>query len=87
MKKMMTAIALLTLLGATPAAIAKDKTLKNKESQQSSVQENANRVQNADGTFQGKPVVKGPANWHHANASANTGASSGESGSSAVGTR
>lgn len=84
MKKLMMGVALLALLGATPAAIAKDKAAKalNSSDVQSSAQENANRERNDDGTYQGKPVVQGPANWH---SSASSGASSGEAGSGATG--
>ncbi len=83
MKKIMIGVALATLLGATPAALAKDKATKPlKGADQSSMDENANRHKDADGTFQGKPVVQGPANWH---SSASTGASTGEAGSSGSG--
>jgi hypothetical protein len=81
MKTLVIGAVLAALLSAAPA-IAKDKqSLKGKEPQQSSAmdQENANRTQNPDGTFQGKPVVQGPADWH--NSSASSGASSGEAGS------
>lgn len=33
-----------------------------------------------DGTFQGKPVVKGPANWHAQAGASSTGSSTGEAG-------
>jgi hypothetical protein len=85
MKTLILGVALAALLSAAPA-IAKDKqSLKGSDAQQSSAmdQENANRTQNPDGTFQGKPVVQGPADWH--NSSASSGASSGESGSDASG--
>jgi hypothetical protein len=81
MKTLIMGAALAALLSAAPA-IAKDKqSLKSTEPHQSSAmaQENANRTQNPDGTFQGKPVVQGPADWH--NSSASSGASSGEAGS------
>ncbi len=89
MRNLLVGVALVALLGASPA-LAKDKqSLKSESSGQSSAMtdENANRLQNEDGTFQGKPVVKGPANWHSANAgssgsSASTGGSTGEAGSS-----
>ncbi len=84
MKNFVTGIALAALLGAAPA-VAKDKasSMKGEGGQQSaSAEENANRLQNDDGTFQGKPVVQGPANWQSAYPSS-TGASSGESGSAA----
>lgn len=80
MKNLMICVALAALLGATPAAMAKDsptKALKDQGADSTSM-ENANRHQNDDGTFQGKPVVQGPANWH--SGSASTGASSGEAG-------
>jgi hypothetical protein len=85
MKKLMIGVAVAALLGATPAAIAKDKASKSLKSQgmeQSSSEENANRLQNEDGTFQGKPVVQGPAKWNDLNASASSGASTGEGGAS-----
>jgi hypothetical protein len=84
MKNLMIGVALATLLGATPAAMAKDTSTKALKSQgaAASSMENANRHQNDDGTFQGKPVVQGPANWH--DGSASTGASSGEAGSSVM---
>lgn len=85
MKTLVMGAALAALLSAAPA-IAKEKTgLKGKEPQQSSKmldQENANRLQNDDGTFQGKPVVQGPADW---SSSASSGASSGEAGSGSSG--
>ncbi|WP_072392514.1 hypothetical protein [Hyphomicrobium sp. CS1GBMeth3] len=49
-------------------------------------QQAQNREPGDDGDFQGKPVVKGPADWHGkvgsvSEGSATTGASSGEAGS------
>lgn len=87
MNRMIVGAALIAALGASPV-IAKDKALKDQGAQKSSSisQEDQNRFQNPDGTFQGKPVVQGPANWKSAasgsgSGSASTGASSGESGS------
>jgi hypothetical protein len=80
MKKLIAGIALAALLGATPS-MAKDKRAKAMDetggAKAAAVDENANREKNADGTFQGKPVVQGPADW----SSAAAGASSGEAGS------
>jgi hypothetical protein len=79
MKKLITGIALAALLGAAPA-VAKDKRAKAMDeaggAQSAAMDENANREKNEDGTFQGKPVVQGPADW----SSAASGASSGEAG-------
>lgn len=85
MNRMIVGAALIAALGASPV-IAKDKALKDQGAQKSSSisKEDQNRFQNPDGTFQGKPVVQGPANWKSAasgSGSASTGASSGESGS------
>ncbi|HEX2841085.1 hypothetical protein [Hyphomicrobium sp.] len=90
MRDLLMGVALAALLGASPA-LAKDKQpLKSEGAGQSSAMtdENANRLQNEDGTFQGKPVVKGPANWHSASSgssgsSASSGGSTGEAGSTA----
>jgi hypothetical protein len=81
MKKLITGIALAALLGAAPA-LAKDKRAKAMDDEagagkSAATQEDANRLQNEDGTFQGKPVVQGPADW----SSAASGASTGEAGS------
>lgn len=83
MKTVMMGIALAALLGAAPVAMARD-TAKPLKSQSQSSMENANRTQNPDGTFQGKPVVQGPAHWQDADRSASSGTSSGESGSGAA---
>lgn len=83
MKTVMMGIALAALLGAAPVAMAKDTSMPMKSQSQSSL-ENANRMQNPDGTFQGKPVVQGPAHWQDADRSASSGTSSGESGSRSV---
>lgn len=90
MRNLLVGVALVALLGASPALAKEKQTLKSEGAGQSSAmsEENANRLQNEDGTFQGKPVVKGPANWHNANAgssgsSASSGASTGEAGSTA----
>jgi hypothetical protein len=80
MKTLITGIALAVLLSAAPA-IAKDTRAKamgdDTAAHSATLDENANRHRNDDGTFQGKPVVQGPAHW----SSAASGASSGESGS------
>jgi len=90
MRHVITGLALIAALGAAPA-IAKDKNaLKQTTTEQSgsATQENANREKNDDGTFQGKPVVQGPADWSSAAApgsgSASSGASSGEAGSGMI---
>lgn len=88
MIKLSTGIAAALLLAALPAT-AKDKTTKHMKSdltpEQSQIlkQEGQNREPGEGGTFQGKPVVEGPANWKsvHAGSSASTGTSSGEAGS------
>lgn len=69
--------AALAAFALTVPALAADKKASSLKNQESSAQENANREKNDDGTFQGKPVVQGPANW---NDSASTGSSSGEAG-------
>ncbi len=43
-------------------------------------QKGQNREPGPDGTFQGKPVVKGPANWHVQSGTSSTGSSTGEAG-------
>lgn len=90
MRNLLVGVALVALLGASPALAKEKQTLKSERAGQSSAMtdENANRLQNEDGTFQGKPVVKGPANWKSANkgssgSSATSGASTGEAGSTA----
>jgi hypothetical protein len=85
MKNVVIGVALAALLSVTPAALAKDKSakaLKSQDAEQSSMDENANRGKNDDGTFQGKPVVQGPADWSGVHSSASAGSSSGEGGSS-----
>ncbi|MGE0023007.1 MAG: hypothetical protein AB7S70_05170 [Hyphomicrobium sp.] len=92
MRHVITGLALIAALGAAPA-IAKDKkALKQTTTEQSggaASQENANREMNEDGTFQGKPVVEGPADWSSAAApgsgAASSGASSGEAGAGSSG--
>jgi hypothetical protein len=84
MRRLMVGVALVAALGALPA-YAKDKPALKTQAATSAgavTKENENRFRNEDGTFQGKPVVEGPANWKSASSgSASTGASSGESGS------
>ncbi len=84
MRKLMLGVALVSVMGAAPA-LAADKKAKadSKESSATISKENQNRVQNEDGTFQGKPVVEGPAKWSNMESgAASSGASSGEAGSS-----
>ncbi len=79
MKTLITGAAVAVLLSVAPA-IAKTtpKTMGSETSAHSTtLDENANRHRNEDGTYQGKPVVQGPAHW----SSAASGASSGDSGS------
>jgi hypothetical protein len=81
MRHVLLGASLIAALAAAPA-IAKEKlALKSEGSKQSSSisQEDQNRFQNPDGTFQGKPVVQGPAKWSNMEPGA-TGESSGESG-------
>jgi hypothetical protein len=83
MKKMVMGIAIAALCAGP--AMAKDKrAMKEPGSKQSTSlsEEDQNRLQNKDGTLQGKPVVQGPADWSSVNAdSASSGASSGDAGS------
>ena len=84
MKAMMVAaLAATTLFAAVPTMAKDNKALKEHGSRESTSvsQEDANRHLDKDGTFQGKPVVQGPADWSGAG-SASSGSSSGESGSS-----
>ncbi|HEX2841068.1 hypothetical protein [Hyphomicrobium sp.] len=69
------------LIGAP--ALAKD-TANTASSQGATIQENANRHKNPDGTYQGKPVVAGPSHWTNIapDALGSSGASTGEGGSS-----
>lgn len=87
MSKVITAIAAATVLAIVPAA-AKDKSAKSggdkvwNENKELLQQEGQNREPGPDGTFQGKPVVQGPADWHSKMGGASSGASSGEAGDS-----
>jgi hypothetical protein len=69
-------------------AIAKEKAqMKSSLTKEQSAMINSkgqNREPGDNGTFQGKPVVQGPANWHNAapSDSGSSGASTGESGTS-----
>ena len=89
MRTAMMGVALIAALAAAPAIAKEKKALKDEGMKQSSSisQEDQNREQNADGTFQGKPVVQGPAKWTNleSSGSASTGASSGETGSASPG--
>lgn len=84
MRHLMVGVAVAAALGAAPV-YAKDKPALKTHSAASAgaiSKQDENRFRNEDGTFQGKPVVEGPANWKSASSgsSASTGASSGESG-------
>jgi hypothetical protein len=89
MIRILTGAALALALAVAPAmAISKSESkMKNQESNNASdilKQEGQNREPGPDGTFQGKPVVQGPADWSKSGSadSSSSGASSGESGSS-----
>jgi hypothetical protein len=100
MSKVLMSVAIAAVLAIAPAAMAKEKekkALKSEGSQQMSEilkQEGQNREPLGDGTFQGKPVVEGPADWSKggsgsassggADTGASSGASGGESGSSDI---
>ena len=84
MKTMMiAAVAVTALLAAAPTLAKDNKALKQGGSKESTSvsQEDASRHLDKDGTFQGKPVVQGPADWRGAG-SASSGSSSGDSGAS-----
>lgn len=81
MRNLIVGVALAAALCASPV-IAKEKAMKEGAQPSSAVQENQNRLQNKDGTFQGKPVVQGPAHWTNGPDTASSGSSSGESGAS-----
>lgn len=80
MKTLMMGAALAVLFSVAPAlAKTTTKTMGSEAGTHSAtLDENATRHRNADGTYQGMPVVQGPAHWSSA---ASSGASSGESGS------
>ena len=85
MRHLMVCVALVAALGAMPV-YAKDKPALKAHSASTAgaiSKEDQNRFRNEDGTFQGKPVVAGPAHWKSAStgSGASTGASSGEGGS------
>lgn len=75
-------IALATAMAASPA-LAKSKSdasMGGDTKKSAASQEDQNREPNADGTFQGKPVVQGPADWTKgSSASAGSGSSSSKS--------
>ncbi len=81
MRQILLGASLIAALAAAPAIAKEKQALKNDAMKQSGSisQENQNREQNPDGTFQGKPVVQGPAHWTNMDPGA-TGESSGESG-------
>lgn len=80
------AVALVAAAVAIPAT-AKNKTTKNEEPAAHSErlqEDKQTREPGEAGTFQGKPVVQGPADWssvHAGGAPASSGASTGEAGS------
>lgn len=91
MNKLLTSVAVAALMAAVPA-IAQDAAKDDQrqvwaENQEMLEQEGQNREPGPDGTFQGKPVVEGPADWKGKvgsasdDDSATTGSSTGESGS------
>lgn len=92
MIKLTIGVAAAVLLVVAPA-MAKDKSKKNMKSDLPQEQsemlktEGQNREPGDNGTFQGKPVVEGPANWKsvHAGSSASSGSSSGEAGAASRG--
>lgn len=76
-------VAIATLLAFAPlTANAKNEGAYKTWDQYSDIltQKGQNREPGPDGTFQGKPVVKGPANWHAQSDSSTTGSSTGEGG-------
>lgn len=87
MIKLTIGVAAAVLLAVAPA-MAKEKTTKHMKSDLSQEQsemlktEGQNREPGENGTFQGKPVVEGPANWKsaHTGSSASSGSSSGDAG-------
>jgi hypothetical protein len=88
MSRVIIGVATAVLLAAVPA-VAKEKAAKAtggdrvwNENKELLEQEGQNREPGPDGTFQGKPVVAGPADWHSKmGGDASAGASSGEAGS------
>lgn len=90
MNKLLTGVAALALLVATPT-IAAEKSAKSAAGDSGSdlsemlKSEGQNREPGEDGTFQGKPVVEGPADFSDlapTGADSSAGASSGEAGDS-----
>lgn len=88
MNKILTGCAIAGMLAVVPALAAdKDAGMDTKGASDFSEilkQEGQNREPGEDGTFQGKPVVEGPADWSHIRADtaggSASGASSGEAG-------
>ena len=77
-------VAIASLLAIVPAAAnAKNEGPDKTWDQYSDLltQKGQNREPGPNGTFQGKPVVKGPANWHTQSGTSSSGASTGEAGS------
>jgi hypothetical protein len=88
MKTMMMGAAVVAALLAGPAIAKEKRAMKEQGSQQSTSlsKEDQSRLQNSDGTLQGKPVVQGPAHWDNSGSeSSSSGSSSGESGSESGG--
>ena len=87
MNKLVLGLALSTLLVSAPA-LAKSDAAKLKSTQGMSQSEmlktpGQNREPGDNGTFQGKPVVEGPAHWPKViSDNASSGSSTGEAGSS-----
>jgi hypothetical protein len=86
MRQVLLGATLIAALAAAPAIAIEKQALKSEGMKQSGSigPEDQNRFQNPDGTFQGKPVVQGPAHWNNMEPGA-TGESSGESGSALEG--
>lgn len=81
MTKLMMGVALAAVMAATPA-LAKSKSESMKSDAPASKsdilkQEGQNREPGPNGTFQGKPVVEGPAHW--SNSASNTSTSGNKS--------
>lgn len=85
MRHLMIGAAIAAVLCASPV-FAKDKTHSKVTGAGSTAtvsKQDENRFRNDDGTFQGKPVVEGPAHWKDAG-SASSGSSTGEGGTGAA---
>lgn len=80
MKYLVRAAAVVLCLSFTPS-FAANSVKKDKASDHSPEIRTDNMHKNPDGTFQGKPVVDGPADWSQLYSPSSTGSASGESGS------